>query len=171
MSIGFRKGFADVVAAIRGTLADGANAGSLSAVDFAKLSGIPAGVNALAVAISAEIDLAATSSGTIVAPAVLGKVWFPERIGIVNTVATGAFSTAATIRIGNNSPPTNLFAAGTGLSNSTAFAVGVGGCTTSAVLQSTQLQNAANVVDVTIAATGTGGFSWKAKILLFGYYV
>ncbi|HET7485831.1 MAG TPA: hypothetical protein VFJ64_10725 [Solirubrobacterales bacterium] len=41
MANGWRKGFADVVAAIRATLADAANAGSMSAADFLKLAGLP----------------------------------------------------------------------------------------------------------------------------------
>lgn len=42
MSAGWRENFADVVAAIRGTLADAVNAGSMSAANFLKLAGLPA---------------------------------------------------------------------------------------------------------------------------------
>ncbi len=38
---GWRKDFADVVTAIKATLADAANAGSMSAADFLKLAGLP----------------------------------------------------------------------------------------------------------------------------------
>jgi hypothetical protein len=41
MSVGWRQALADVVTAIRGTLADAAHNGSISAADFLKLAGLP----------------------------------------------------------------------------------------------------------------------------------
>lgn len=139
--------------------------GALTAAQFLQLQQVGPFV-------SATIDLTATPTGVVIAPAVTGKSWITHRIGVFQTVATGALSTAATIRIGNNATPTNVFAAANTLTNSTAFNLGVGNLTLSAsVGQAVMVQSAATVCDVTIAATGTGGFAYSVEVILFGGYI
>lgn len=119
--------------------------------------------------ISADVDLAATSSGTVIAPAVPGKIFVPVRVQLLQTVTAGAMSTPATIQIMQGA--STLLAPTSTLTNATAFGFGANGITQSAPTQATLQLSTATTVDVTVAATGTGGFAYRTKVILTGYYV
>ncbi len=65
---GFRQGYPNVIDAIRDTLADTNNAGSLSADDFNKLATVPAGMGLASAFFSGIIDLTAAAADYEVIP-------------------------------------------------------------------------------------------------------
>ncbi len=130
---------------------------------------VAGGVPIVQAEISAEIDLTATSTATVIAPAVSAKTFLPVRVQVLQTVGAGAMSTPASIQINQG---TAVYLASTSvLTNATAFGFGVGGLTQGAPTQATSQPSTATTVDCTVAATGTGGFAYKAKVILTGYYV
>jgi len=127
------------------------------------------GTPIVAAEISAPVDLTTPSTGTIIAPAVSGKTFLPVRLQVYVTVAVGALSTPATVQVKQGA--STLLAPTTALTNSTAFSFGQGSLTQGAPTQATMLASTATTVDVTIGATGTGGFAYQAQFILTGYYV
>lgn len=117
---------------------------------------------------SPVIDLTTVAAGFVMAPAIANRRFIPFRFEVLQVVAAGTLSTAATVQMkyGANT----LLAATNGLTNGTAFAFGVGGLLASVGTEVTSAQNTACTIDVTVAATGTGGFAYGIKILYFGYY-
>lgn len=113
---GWRKAFSDVVAAIRGTLADAANAGSLAAADFSILHFLASAFGARtfpAVFTTPEMDFLA-APGTTYAfnmptapagfgylPVITSRAWVSDRNG---TITTGPV-----VKLGNNATHDNLY--------------------------------------------------------------
>lgn len=97
---GFRKDFADVEAAVRGTLADAARAGALSAADFLKLASLSAGYRIVGEQSSALIDFTAAPADYTVIPAAPGLYFMPVAVRIL--VSARGATVGPTASIGNN---------------------------------------------------------------------
>jgi hypothetical protein len=166
MSTGWRGGYSSIIDAIQSWLADAGHAGSMSAADFSKLATVPAADGLLFAAFSPLINLASAPAvyPAIVPAAAAGKIYIPNRIVFVVVSKTGTLSTAPVMKMGNDASNANIIAAASQFPNATAINLGAGGAqqaVPSTVIAYTQ--NATNL-EITTAATGTGGFT------LTGYY-
>lgn len=105
MSIGFRRGFATVIDAVRGTLADAALAGAMSAADFLKLipqldtPGLPVVAENI---VTAPLDMLAASNTVYeAAPARPGYYTLPLGFRVWADSKTGVAIAALQLTLGN----------------------------------------------------------------------
>jgi hypothetical protein len=121
---------------------------------------------------SADIDLAALGS-TPIMPSIPGYVLIPSFVRFQITAATGTAGGQPTIKIGNNGNHDNYSSA----SNAGfTLAKHVSGkntqiSTTIAVVDPMLDLSTPISVQVTIAATGTGGFSWRVRPTIAGVLI
>lgn len=121
---------------------------------------------------SAEIDLAATSTGTIVIPARPGWYFLLFTVRFFHTTTSGTASTAPTLKIGNSVTIDNMVPSASAPATSAHLAGAPNLSTLSPASQPKPVDLATPVTcSVTTAATGTGGFAWKVRIELQGVYV
>ena len=117
---------------------------------------------------SAEVDLTVPSTGTVIVPAVPGKQFvLCNRVSIQfrTTASAGSISTAPTTR--------TLNGANTWLKRRASFPLTTqfgGQGAASGTAPTASLVNTAVTVDVTVGATGTGGFAWSGKFIALEYY-
>jgi hypothetical protein len=176
MSVGWRQQLADVVSAIRATLADATHAGSITAAEFLAIQALPAtflGLRAF-VAMSAEIDwLTVGSSVTLIPQAspigsLSGKRVLTTGRFCQLTQLTGTVVAAPTWKAGNNGSNDNFqgtVATGTG---TTTAAVGQAFATGGGVLPIPAVDMTAGdiVAKVVAAATGTGLTVFKSRFVM-----
>lgn len=120
---------------------------------------------------SPDIDVTGTSS-TVVVPGLTGKIFTVVRYSIITTKNTGTMSGGVTYRFGNSTSPGNM------LPNVTLQPSVFTGAAPSVATQQNVIATQAPLVpgdtmtvDITGAATGTGGFDLKLKFVLYGTYV
>ena len=137
--------------------------------------------------VSAEVDFTTTATGVILMPAHAGFFFVPISVNMLVTVAAGALTAGFLLKAGNNAARDNVIAqqvaspwtasqqtaviteAGVPLRASPGVVYSAGGHpnATGPILDLA----APILLNVTTAATGTGGFALKAKIVLFGTLV
>lgn len=124
---------------------------------------------------SAEIDLTGTSTNNVIVPVKTGFYFVPvpssNGVRFRVTAKAGTLSTQATMNVGNNVAKTNYFPS-TSVNLATPFTNGIGNVSAIGGGASTVLANlsSAIVVDVTVAATGSG-LTFKGKFSISGYFV
>lgn len=119
---------------------------------------------------SVEIDMTALSVGNIVVPVIPGYYFVPVICRWVVTLAGGVAATPPTVKVGNNATHDGLIAAAA--SPTTANHLSGVGTLGSATAITTGLQTnlgTAITAEVTAAATGGVGFTYKAKLVAVGY--
>jgi len=101
-----------------------------------------------------------------------GFLFIGVSLRCVVTIAAGAISTPATLRAGNNVTHDNTVAASAGIASNAVFNTGVNSLTAMGVATTAQLDLATPIViDVTIAATGTGAFAYVIKPIWAGFII
>ena len=149
-------------------------AGTLSVADFNKLATVPTGDALQVFYVSALIDFATTSTGVVIFPAKPGYYvrpgicfWYPISVA-------GSLSTSPTFQAGSDGSHVNWMASQTpsGAAAFAAFSAGVQtqGVNATIVAPSPHV-NSDITLNVTVAATGTGGFALTGKFVTFGYLI
>lgn len=121
--------------------------------------------------ISGEVDLTATSAANPIAPAITGRRITRDVAQYLVTAVGGNLTTPPSFNAGSNNPTNNNFIATGAQFSAASFAAGVGafvgaGTATGLVYTpSTPLQ-----WDVPVAATGTGGFVCKGRLIVTARY-
>jgi len=119
---------------------------------------------------TAELDLTGTVAATDVVPARAGLRFVPSRIFAIVTQTGGAISTPPICNIGNNGSNNNMVAASNAFPGTVAFGIGAPMTVQSAPGSPQIPTNTAIRVSVPTAATGTGGFAFKCRYQVEGYF-
>lgn len=144
--------------------------GTLSSLDFDKLTDIVPGSKPVLGFETVEIDLTATATDIVVVPTIAGYYFVPVIARWVVTAAAGVATTPPTTKAGNNVTHDRLIASGANPTNAT-HALGVGAFGSATVITTGAQDTLATPItaEVTAAATGTGGFIYKVKLVALGY--
>lgn len=121
--------------------------------------------------VSPEIDLTATVTGLQLGQTFPGRFFVPYISLFQQTAVGGAVTTVPHLNAGNNVAKNNITAASTTNPTAAQFALGVPSINNFTIAaKPVNMVDMTNpiLLDITAAATGTGGFVWKGKIIYIG---
>jgi hypothetical protein len=118
-----------------------------------------------------EVETAALTTSKVIVPAMPGYLFLGQAIRYIVTSVAGAISSAPNIKIGNNVSHDNFVAITAGVPTTTSFNLGKNAVSNFTFAGGTGLLldlASPVLMDVTLAATGTGAFSYKVRAFLSG---
>lgn len=118
-----------------------------------------------------ELDLSQIGS-IVVAAGIAGKTFVPTRYGFLSTTVAGTATGPATCRMGTASSDANMLTSTAAVLSTAQHAVGLNNYAAASVNSGTKLfPGESTIFKITAGATGTGGFAWKAKLVVWGVYI